>query len=301
MISVWRRGLFEKSSFKFVLFHLKICFASLLRFVDWFGTLWRFDLLFLCLIFKAHCAMCVWEMHIFIFLCISVQFMHSRLCAMCMWWRPIVAQSRRAKALSCAKGGRRRERDGKGLIFHPLMFFITIPSFLHGFSLDISNLEFAPKLSLYSHLAKLGSPTSSRKNHAATLPPSLPLPPSLLSPPHSTSMACPSPLLSAILGKALRVSHIRQDSEWLYLLFGGCNWFFWWVQLIWWPQRPVCNTTPPVPSLRCVWKRLLPSLRLSLSLQFLEKLQSESHPPKLRVTLSPLWSLQLIWSPPGRV
>ena len=25
--------------------------------------------------------MCVWEMHIFIFLCISVQFMHSRLCA----------------------------------------------------------------------------------------------------------------------------------------------------------------------------------------------------------------------------
>ena len=87
-------------------------------------------------------------------------------------------------------------------------------------------------------------------------------------------MACPSPLLSAILGKALRVSHIRQDSEWLYLLFGGCNWFFWWVQLIWWHPGPVCNTAPPVPILRCVWKRLLPSLRLSLSLQFLENVSS---------------------------
>ena len=38
-------------------------------------------------------------------------------------------------------------------------------------------------------------------------------------------MACPSPLLSAILGKALRVSHIRQELEWLYLLV-------WWLQLI---------------------------------------------------------------------
>ena len=191
MISVWRRGLFEKSSFKFVLFHLKICFASFLRFVDWFGTLWRFDLLFLCLICKAHCMcnVCVGNAYFYIFVHKCAIYAQQ---TVCIWWRPIVAQSRRAKALSCAKGGRRRERDGKGLIFHPLMFFITIPSFLHGFSLDISNLEFAPKLSLYSHLAKLGSPTSSRKNHAATLPPLSPSPPPLCSP-HLTPPQWPVP------------------------------------------------------------------------------------------------------------
>ena len=85
-------------------------------------------------------------------------------------------------------------------------------------------------------------------------------------------MACPSPLLSAILGKALTVSHIRQESEWLYLLVWWLQLILWWLQLIWWHPGPLCNTAPPVPSLRCVWKRLLPSL--SLSLQFLENVSS---------------------------
>ena len=133
---------------------------------------------YFCALFAKHTvsAMCVCVCNVYLYICVQTSAIYAQQ-TVCMWWRPIVAQGRRAKALSCAKGEGRREMRQKRVNFSPFdIFAIALPSFLHDFSIDISNLEFAPKLSLYSYLAKLGSPTSSRKNHAATLPPSSPSP-----------------------------------------------------------------------------------------------------------------------------